>query len=208
MHYFSGGFSCAHLVISTTCGLEGFQDCGPTELAAEMQLWVDDNCLRRWFGHPDPYARLAKYTPHLLDLWSHLAGGHVPQTFVHGDPGRRNAALAAESRPIPFDWEFACVSHPFYDWHELHGEASDKVRQAYLKLFAEYGTEHELHVLYDAGRTLCWCVKMWRVLRIRRWCDVGLNSFNGATFLQFWEHAWASLIHMAFPGVPEDVGPK
>ena len=208
MHYFSGGFSCAHLVISTTCGLEGFQDCGPTELAEEMQLWVNDNCLRRWFGHPDPYARLSKYTPHLLDLWSHLAGGHVPQTFVHGDPGRRNAALAAESRPIPFDWEFACVSHPFYDWHELHGKVSKEDRQAYLQLFANYGEAHGLETLYDAGRTLGWCMKMWSVLEQARQCDMEVFSSHAEAFLLFWERALESLMDVSPPGVPKDVGPK
>lgn len=190
----------------------GLPDRCPAQLAAELLKWVDDDLLRGWFGHPLRYARLAKYVPHLVTLCHQLTGSAVPMTLVHGDVSRRNMAVADEDRPILFDWEFACIGHPFYDWHELHTELSDKARRVYLDLYLDshgkYGTVDELQSLYSAGRTLGWCIKMWHSLEQARACDVEFASSHMENFLSYWERALDGLMEVGPPGVPRDVGPR
>jgi len=204
------------LQLGSLCRLDdlragGFLERGPMALAAEMRRWVNDDLLRRWFGHPDRYARLDKYVPHLVNICGLLANSNIPLMLVHGDVSPRNVGLAAGDRPgqpILFDWEFACIGHPFCDWHELHGKVSKEDRQAYLQLFANYGEAHGLETLYDAGRTLGWCMKMWSVLEQARQCDMEVFSSHADAFLLFWERALESLMDVSPPGVPKDVGPK
>jgi len=188
-----------------------FPDCSPMALAAEMLGWMDDDLVCRWFGRSSRHDRFVKYVHHLAAMCDRLTVGNVPGTLVHGDASPRNTALTGADgagKPILFDWEFACIGHPFYDWHELHGVLSKEARLAYLGLFNRYGAMEELQSLYDAGRTLGWCMKMSHVLKRARLCDMELGSTHKASFLQFWEHTVESLMDVAPPGVPEDDGPK
>jgi len=211
----------------------GVPDCGPEQLAKELRKWVDlkeddatvypatatlpvhasdADIVRIWCGDVRKYARFVKYVPFLLQLCNRLASGSIPLTLVHGDVGRRNTGLSASdgaSRPILFDWEFACIGHPFYDWHELHFAVPEEVRLSYLRLFTKYGAQSDLEPLYDAGRTLGWCVKMYHMLKRARLCDVELFSTHRLVFLDSWELLIESLMDVRLPlGVPQDEGPK
>ncbi len=134
----------------------GCIDRRPAWLARETrQLLGDDEALAAFDEHE--IARLRALEPVLVELCDRLAKGPVPNALVHGDLHLENVARVGGSY-VFFDWSDACVTHPFLDLIDVHREEDaavrERLRDAYLSAWADYGSPQQLRELWDVSAPL------------------------------------------------------
>ena len=102
-------------------------------------------------------ARLRSLEPLLAELCARLAEGPVPDALVHGDLHLDNVARVGGSY-VFFDWSDACVTHPFLDLIDVHREEDaairERLRDAYLSVWADYAPPEELLALWEISAPL------------------------------------------------------
>jgi hypothetical protein len=102
-------------------------------------------------------ARLHSLEPLLVELCGRLDGGPVPAALVHGDLHLENVARVRGSY-VFFDWSDACVAHPFLDLIDVHREEDaavrERLRDAYLSVWADYASAEELLALWELSAPL------------------------------------------------------
>ncbi|KAI0565208.1 Aminoglycoside phosphotransferase [Gracilaria domingensis] len=88
----------------------------------------------------------------------------IPLTLTHGDVSISNAGLKKESetgeQTICFDWYFASISHPFFDFYLINEDISDAVRDQYLQIWIDYEPMDRLREAYDIAYPLGWLLKL------------------------------------------------
>lgn len=128
----------------------GCIDRRPEWLAHETrELLADDSALVGL--EEEEIANLRALEPRLLELIQRLAEGPVPSTVVHGDLHLDNVARP-EGDFVFFDWTDACVAHAFLDLIDVAFEKDsvvrDRLRDAYLTVWADYGSQEQLLELW------------------------------------------------------------
>ncbi len=107
--------------------------------------------------HENEIARLRSLEALLVALCHRLAEGPVPDALVHGDLHLDNVARVGGSY-VFFDWSDACVAHPFLDLIDIHREEDpdvrERLRDAYLSVWADYASSKELLALWEASAPL------------------------------------------------------
>ena len=102
-------------------------------------------------------AGLRELEPLLVELCGRLADGPVPDALVHGDLHLENVARVRGSY-VFFDWSDACVAHPFLDLIDVHRAEDpavrDRLREAYLSVWADYASPDELLALWQLSTPL------------------------------------------------------
>lgn len=96
-------------------------------------------------------ARLRSLEPVLVALCGRLADGPVPDALVHGDLHLDNVARVRGSY-VFFDWSDACIAHPFLDLIDFRDEdptVRARLRDAYLSIWSDYASPHELRSLWE-----------------------------------------------------------
>lgn len=103
----------------------------------------------------------------LAELCEELKEFKIPMTLVHGDFFLNNYAQALRDRGrdlVIFDWEFAYIGHPFFDFHRIHNYVPEKVREEYLQLWTNYEGIDRLRRAYRVARDIGWAMKACLVL--------------------------------------------
>eukprot|EP00178_Gracilaria_changii_P025771 TRINITY_DN79276_c0_g1_i1.p1 TRINITY_DN79276_c0_g1~~TRINITY_DN79276_c0_g1_i1.p1 ORF type:complete len:476 (+),score=50.82 TRINITY_DN79276_c0_g1_i1:144-1571(+) len=147
--------------------IEKLRNCGcPVrdldKLSEKIDVWAEG----REFICGDPVAeqQMRDLKPLLKNMCIHLASHNIPLTLIHGDVARSNSARThpEEAGALLFDWEFACISHPFFDFHRIADESEDSIMidEYLMKWFAIEQLE-EAREAYDIGVHLGHFVKMW-----------------------------------------------
>ena len=128
----------------------GCIDRRPEWLAGETrELLADDGALAGL--EEEEISALRALEPRLVELIRRLADGPVPSTVVHGDLHLDNVARR-DGEFVFFDWTDACVAHPFLDLIDVAFEEDsavrDRLRDAYLMVWADHGSQEQLLELW------------------------------------------------------------
>jgi Phosphotransferase enzyme family len=134
----------------------GCIDRRPAWLARELsELIGDEESLAGLEEHER--TRLRSLEPLLVELCGRLADRPVPDALVHGDLHLDNVARVRGSY-VFFDWSDACVAHPFLDLIDVHREEDrvirERLRDAYLSVWADYASPEELLELWEISAPL------------------------------------------------------
>lgn len=62
---------------------------------------------------------------------------------------------------ILFDWQFGHIGHPFSDFHRVHEDVSDDLRDEYLQMWSSYKDLDRAREAYDIARKLACMAKAW-----------------------------------------------
>ena len=96
---------------------------------------------------------------------------NIPLTLTHGDFASRNLGLKkgrdGSQQLVVFDWQFAAISHPFFDLQEIHEEQniSEEERRCYLEMWREYEPLERCEELYEIAHRLGWLLKLHGIVR-------------------------------------------
>lgn len=130
-------------------------------LEEQIELWSrgEGEWTQFCFGAGD----LVELLPVVSQMCRQLKEYRIPFTLVHGDPALWNATHEpADSRNVLlFDWEFACIGHPFCDFHELHEDLSQDLVDEYLTMWATCEDIEKAREAFEIARKLGWILKMW-----------------------------------------------
>lgn len=98
-------------------------------------------CQKKFEEYMRTSSHLHTFTLHCLfpiieELCSKLREINIPMTLVHDDFYLTNVAHESKESDnlIFYDWGFAYIGHSFFEFHRIHEEISDVVRDEYLKL--------------------------------------------------------------------------
>lgn len=168
----------------------GCPDHTPLMIERVLLHWAESETIRRIFGSQFP--SFVSALPHLLTLCQRLSTSKMPPTLVHGDYALRNMTFSSASQRelLIFDWQYACISHPFCDMHILDDlvieddEDGDencalhiRVRNEYMQMLAEcVEGEADLQEEYNAGRVIGNILQMWTTIESLEKNDVQLKS--------------------------------
>lgn len=133
----------------------GVLDCSLANLAEQ----VDD-----WIMHPTFSEIMRKHNlctedlPRIVrKLCAELDSGNMPMTLVHGDFQYYNwahrEAVSTDEGMFVFDWERACISHPFCDL-ATPKRFSEKGVHQYLQAWAKYIHPRKARHLLEIAATL------------------------------------------------------
>ncbi len=116
---------------------------GPDELAYEMDnTWVMENerLSQNLWGR---IKTMARSFPLLKAQLESLKKYNIPLALTHGDFSRRNVGFCADKKGkekiILFDWQYAAVSHPFFDFCEFREKVDEKIVDEYLSQWSGRG---------------------------------------------------------------------
>ena len=157
----------------------GFRRRGPLELYEACEEWMSSPITERAFlGR---IGELQEAIPKLKELCLKLEDYNIPLTLVHGDLVPHNATYKESDKEgyLIFDWEYAYIGHPFFEFHEMHQVMKPEDVKCYLSLWSKYRSEEELQDAFEIGRKLGWCVKMWLMLDCMEAGDAQRNSVLG-----------------------------
>lgn len=155
-----------HIQIESRLHLDLLKDAGvPVRslegLAKKIEMWASGN------GITEPFQASMKYfgdvAPLLIDMCRRLAEFKVPLTLVHGDMALANATYrpADSMEVVLFDWEFACIGHPFCDFHRLNKDSSQEEIDQYLRMWCLFENIERAREAYGIGWKLGWLLKAW-----------------------------------------------
>lgn len=132
-------------------------------ISKRIEDWLSDKDFEQAFGgHIESFR---ESSAKLQDLCSQLIGCRVPLTLVHGDLGLRNAAKSeTEEKFILFDWQYACISHPFFDLHEVRHELDPIIVDECLSLWEKYADREEIDKAHQITAVLGWMPKLWSMI--------------------------------------------
>lgn len=161
----------------------GIQNRSPLVIKSQVNKWAD--------GDPfmSPFVYLMMVLAQNLDMINRalmmVHKSNVPLTLVHGDVfpsnfGRRKFETG-DAVWILHDWQFGCISHPFFDLHRIYKDLSPAVKEKYLAHWTEFATMEELKKLLPIACNLAWLLKAWSAIECLKSCSPGL----GSTLLEF-----------------------
>ena len=157
---------------------------GVRELITEIDFWMDDELLRKEMRYLMSTA--VKFAPVVKARLMKLQDFNVPLTLTHGDFSKRNVGFkkgaAGEEKMILFDWQFAAVSHPFFDFHEIHEKVTVEERRAYLRMWSDFESLERCEQLYELAYPLGWLLKLRGTAVANRINRPELNSEMAAFF--------------------------
>ena len=132
----------------------------PLLLDTDSMLVNEINGLR-----PEEVRELIGLVPYLSQMCSELDGIGIPETFEHGD-FRPSNIFYFENRCMFIDLSNCAVSHPFFtavtliDFEQITANVPINVdvkgllRDEYLRLWGDYGSEKKLIYAYELARPL------------------------------------------------------
>ncbi|PXF40126.1 hypothetical protein BWQ96_10164 [Gracilariopsis chorda] len=147
--------------------VEELRDCGcPVRDLSTLEEKIDVWAEGREFTEGDPVAveQMRELRPLLHNMCTRLASHDIPLTLIHGDAALCNSARSHSRKlgALLFDWEFACISHPFFDFHRIHDESDDSaIIDEYLLRWFPAEQIAEARTAYDIGVHLGYFVKIW-----------------------------------------------
>lgn len=104
----------------------------------------------------------------LIAMCNRLEKSQIPQTLVHGDFGEHNVAMRTDVDEdegiIVFDWQFACISHPFCDFMDEFRMSGWEVRREYLKQWEKIARWEELLSDLEDAKCVGWLVRFVTVM--------------------------------------------
>lgn len=129
-------------------------------LANKIKCWVSGEGVVAFHGEALGQPRFM--APILIDMCHRLDNFNIPLTLVHGDLALSNATYEPEDSQdiIVFDREFACIAHPFCDFHRLDKDAPKEIVDAYLRRWHSYENIERAREAYEIGWKLEWVLKM------------------------------------------------
>lgn len=207
----------------------GCEERGPDEIAEKLREWANDDSerMRNIFGVT--LSTFKERVPLVVALCLHLRTYNIPLTLVHGDFAKHNATIVSAKGGIAcrdgddehcddeadssekilfFDWQYACISHPFCDLHEMHKELTENTMNVYLDLWSEYESRERAREAFELAKNLGWCLKMWTMMDGLQECDLQRSS-SRADFLADAFDALVSGLSQTSPGseaTPCDTG--
>lgn len=136
---------------------------GPADIAMKIDEWTREKGTGQIFN--SLHGMFRNIAPELKRLCSQLDNYRIPLTLVHGDFSLQNATFAsANSREIfLFDWQYACIGHPFCDFHRLHSDISEEALREYLGMWSGFESMERAKEAYELAQKLGWCLKMWSI---------------------------------------------
>lgn len=150
-------------------------------LLEKVKQWANGEGI--FYGCHQQVEEMRQLVPIVTDMCKRLEEFNIPYTLVHGDVALSNATYAASDRKdvILFDWEFACISHPFCDFHRLHKDVTLETVTSYLCMWGAYEDVDRALEAYFLGWKLGWVMKLWSL------SDV-IESYNPeeSSYLQSW----------------------
>lgn len=145
----------------------GCLDRGPKDIAAKCEEWYDDACL--WLMVGMGFKRSEVFSK-VKDACLQLESYNIPCTLVHGDFHKGNVTLApagSSTEVILFDWQYACIGHPFCDFFLLMDSISEDVKEEYLGMWSAFesmeGRKRRLTWRASSGVALK-CGRIWTLL--------------------------------------------
>lgn len=132
--------------------------------------------------------------PKVKELLNSLKQYNIPLTLTHGDFGKRNVGFVTDAdggrRTILFDWQYAAVSHPFFDFHDYDKEDfTDELIEEYLHMWIEFEPIERCRDAFKIGTAMGWALKM---LSSVEYTHVPTPELNSEMLDWFWE-CWQCL---------------
>lgn len=156
-----------YLHVESLLHIEKLKNCGcPVRDLDKLSEKIDDWAEGRGFIDGDEIAKqqMQELKPLLKKMCLQLASFEIPLALIHGDVARSNTARShsLETEALLFDWEFACISHPFFDFHRIADESKDSIMiDEYLMKWFPLEHLDEARTAYDIGVHLGHFVKIW-----------------------------------------------
>ncbi|CDF33331.1 unnamed protein product [Chondrus crispus] len=179
----------------------GFQVRGPRELCNAVDSWIVDEDL---FEDQDYLMGVyAKFAPKLKAEIERLQEYSIPLTLTHGDFASRNLGLKkggdGSQQLVVFDWQFASISHPFFDLREIHEEQnlSEEERRCYLEMWREYEPVERCEELYEIAHRLGWLLKLHGIARA--------NNSKRPELHSEWPSAFGQAVLRMHPHILHDI---
>lgn len=153
----------------------------PRQMVMKLEEWKDDMQVREVLG--DLYSKYVVFVPRISQLLNRLDSFNLPLTVVHGDFSDGNIAFRSEEadQMILYDWQYACISNPFLDLHEVtvHNDFPEDIINDYLDLWLRYETKERLWEAFQLARSLGWILKMWTSIECLKQCNAQkFSSFD------------------------------
>lgn len=76
---------------------------------------------------------------------------------------------------VLYDWQYACISHPFFDMHRIYEDWSDEAVEKYLGYWTEFGTMEKLKQVLPIACTMAWLLKAWSIIECLEACCPGAS---------------------------------
>lgn len=148
--------------------LGGVPDRSPLAIVEQVNKWVNGNS--NVIEFTITYGRmLAENIELITSSLQEVSESGIPSTLVHGDLCESNFAYrrcgSSDSTdnlvPILYDWQHACISHPFFDFHRIHNELSPQMVENILNQWIHVSSIERLRRTFKLSCILGWLLKFW-----------------------------------------------
>eukprot|EP00172_Hildenbrandia_rubra_P000646 Plantae.Rhodophyta-Hildenbrandia_rubra.ctg13518.p1 GENE.Plantae.Rhodophyta-Hildenbrandia_rubra.ctg13518~~Plantae.Rhodophyta-Hildenbrandia_rubra.ctg13518.p1 ORF type:complete len:480 (+),score=56.28 Plantae.Rhodophyta-Hildenbrandia_rubra.ctg13518:922-2361(+) len=165
--------SISHL---ETLKAAGCQVRGPEQLAKKIEEWLQDEIVKRALS--GGFKKFKKLAPELISACSQLMKSKIPLTLIHGDLSQDNATLKEgdNKKYLLFDWQYACISHPFMDLHCMWRDIDRKTLEEYLNVWSNFAGREDSDAAIRIAPAMGWCLKMWTMFDCIKESDLERNS--------------------------------
>lgn len=172
---FLGGIQLESVVHLDTLRLAGCEDRHPEHMLEKYEEWVYNISMKHIFR--SEFYRMRDLLPLIKNTCHRLREYKIPMTLVHGDFATRNMSLLFDgsdndSNILLFDWQYACISHPFCDLHEFYEFASEDVLTEYLDLWIDYEPYSRAREALELAKDLGWLLKIWSSFNCHNECNI------------------------------------
>lgn len=156
----------------------GVPDRSPQAIIEQVNKWLNGNPNVKEFtiiyGH-----MLAENLELITNSLQEVSESGVPSTLVHGDLCESNYAHRRSGKrdstndlvPILYDWQHACISHPFFDFHRIQSELSPQLVENILNQWIHVSSIERLRRTFKLSCILGWMLKFWNGIDCLAACD-------------------------------------
>lgn len=114
---------------------------------------------------PSMVRNARSWAPEIYSLLRILEEYNIPLTLTHGDFSKGNVGFIRNSdgteRITFFDWEYAAVSHPFFDFHRFHNRAlTNEQINDYLSIWTAFEPLERCREAFLIAKGLGWVMKL------------------------------------------------
>ena len=115
----------------------------------------------------------------------------IPLVLAHGDFARRNVGFkvdeSGEESMVLFDWQFAAISHPSFDFHQFGEKVQEAELDEYLSKWTKKMTLDRVKEAYELANVLGWLLKISVIMKCLDASDPQEGSEMREAMVTCWE---------------------
>lgn len=144
----------------------GVPEYSPNTLAKSIDTWMSDPAVQRELA--ERQYTTDEVAPVMRAVCARLSKSRLPLTLIHGDYRIFNVGIRDDVRKddgfIIFDWESACITHPFAETC-VRGSLAQCIQ--YRKKWQKFASRKELEVEMKLGAGLGWMTHVAEAARLK-----------------------------------------